>query len=73
MWFLSLYFKYLIWNVWSCREWKVMNSPVYDSHRDKIIKKCQVKKLFIVPLLIYQKAEYVKWKCMNMKKKPAVN
>ena len=36
-------------------------------------KKCQVKKLFIVPLLIYQKAEYVKWKCMNMKKKPAVN
>ena len=62
---------------WTCREWKVMNSPVYDSHRDKIIKKCQVKKLFIVVLSlvlwIYQKAEYVKWKCMNMKKKPAVN
>ena len=36
-------------------------------------KKCQVKKLFIVPLLIYLRAEYVKWKCMNMKKKPAVN
>ena len=61
---------------WTCREWKVMNSPVYDSHRDKIIKKCQVKKLFIVVLSLvlwnYQKAEYVKWKCMNMKK-PVVN
>ena len=50
--------------------WKVqcMIHPGIESK-----KKCQVKKLFIVPLLIYQKAEYVKWKCMNMKKKPAVN